>query len=56
MEYRRLGNTGLMVSEIGIGCEGFAENDGKNTKALLDAAREEGINYKMCIRDRSLSF
>ena len=45
MEYRRLGNTGLMVSEIGIGCEGFAENDGKNTKALLDAAREEGINY-----------
>lgn len=45
MEYRRLGSTGLMVSEIGIGCEGFAENDGKNTKVLLDAAREEGINY-----------
>ncbi len=45
MEYRRLGKTGLMVSEIGMGCEGFAENDGKNTKALLNAAREEGINY-----------
>lgn len=45
MKYRRLGNTGLMVGEIGIGCEGFAENEGRNTKSLLEAAREEGINY-----------
>lgn len=45
MNYRNLGNTGLMVSEIGIGCEGFAENDCKNTKVLLDAAQESGINY-----------
>ena len=23
MEYRKLGRTGLLVSEIGMGCEGF---------------------------------
>ncbi len=45
MNYRNLGNTGLMVSEIGLGCEGFAENDCKNAKILLDAAEEYGINY-----------
>lgn len=45
MKYRDLGNTGLKVSEIGMGCEGFAENDCKNTKCLLDLAEESGINY-----------
>lgn len=45
MKYRNLGNTGLKVSEIGMGCEGFAENDCKNTKCLLDLAEESGINY-----------
>ncbi len=45
MKYRELGNTGLMVSEIGIGCEGFSENDCQNTKLLLDAAEAAGINY-----------
>ena len=45
MQYRDLGNTGLKVSEIGLGCEGFAENACKNTKLLLDAAQEQGVNY-----------
>ena len=45
MNYRTLGNTGLKVSEIGLGCEGFAENHCKNTKLLLDAAQEWGVNY-----------
>ncbi len=45
MNYRDLGNTGLRVSEIGIGCEGFAGNRCQNTKLLLDVAEEYGINY-----------
>ena len=27
MEYRELGSTGMLVSEIGMGCEGFSEDD-----------------------------
>ncbi len=45
MNYRDLGNTGLKVSEIGIGCEGFAGNRCQNTKLLLNVAEEYGINY-----------
>ncbi|MDD3251107.1 MAG: aldo/keto reductase [Lachnospiraceae bacterium] len=45
MNYRDLGNTGLKVSEIGMGCEGFSENQYKNTARMLDAAQEYGINY-----------
>ena len=45
MVYRELGNTGLKVSEIGMGCEGFSEDEYRNTKKLLDAAERYGINY-----------
>lgn len=45
MRYRELGNTGLLVSEIGMGCEGFSENNCAMTKELLDLAEREGINY-----------
>lgn len=45
MNYRNLGNTGLLVSEIGMGCEGFAENNCQNTKVLFDTAEKYGINY-----------
>ena len=45
MNYRMLGNTGLKVSEIGMGCEGFAEDGCRMTKALFDVAEAEGINY-----------
>lgn len=45
MIYRALGNTGLQVSEIGLGCEGFTEQEGMGTYALVDAAAEAGINY-----------
>ena len=45
MNYRALGNTKLKVSEIGMGCEGFAENNCKMTKELFDIAEENGVNY-----------
>ncbi len=45
MKYRDLGSTGLSVSEIGMGCEGFNEENGKRTKALIDLAHENGVNY-----------
>ena len=45
MEYRELGNTGLKVSEIGMGCEGFAEDECHNTMRLFDEAEKLGINY-----------
>ena len=45
MKYRELGNTGLMVSEIGMGCEGFAEDGCKMTKTLFDLAEARGVNY-----------
>ena len=45
MIYRELGKTGLKVSEIGMGCEGFAENNCSMTKKLFDAAEKVGINY-----------
>ncbi len=32
MKYRELGNTGLKVSEIGMGCEGFAEDRCRMTR------------------------
>lgn len=45
MKYRELGNTGLRVSEIGMGCEGFGGNNCENTRRFFDIAREAGINY-----------
>ncbi len=45
MKYRKLGNTGLSVSEIGMGCEGFVDNEGKFIKVLLDTAHDNGLNY-----------
>lgn len=45
MEYRILGRTGLRVSEIGMGCEGFNEENGARTEALVDLAHKNGVNY-----------
>lgn len=44
MNYRELGKTGLMVGEIGIGCEGFVDHDGALIEPLLDAAQQAGVN------------
>ena len=45
MEYRQLGNTEMKVSVIGMGCEGFSEDQYQMTKRLFDAAERLGINY-----------
>ena len=45
MNYRELGATGLKVSEIGLGCEGFAESNRAMARTLFDEAERLGINY-----------
>lgn len=35
MQYRELGNTGLSVSEIGMGCEGFGGDETREAKRRL---------------------
>lgn len=44
MNYRELGKTGIKVSEIGLGCEGFNERDDKFTEEMFSLAFEHGIN------------
>ncbi len=44
MEYRVLGRTGLRVSEIGMGCEGFVDKPYEEVLALVDAMEAGGIN------------
>ncbi len=44
MKYRKLGKTGLEVSEIGLGCEGFLEKEESFVKEMFALALEQGIN------------
>lgn len=44
MEYRQLGRTGLLVSEIGMGCEGFVDKPYEQVKELVDAMEAGGVN------------
>ena len=45
MKYRRLGNSGLKVSEIGLGANNFGRRvDVEGTAAVIDRALEVGIN------------
>ena len=46
MDVRRLGNSGLKVSVIGLGCNNFGMRiDQAQTQAVVDAAIEAGINF-----------
>ncbi|MGW4152306.1 aldo/keto reductase [Micromonospora chersina] len=46
MTYRRLGDSGLMVSVVGIGCNNFGRKlDLDGTRAVVDAALDAGINF-----------
>ena len=44
MKYRSLGNTGLLVSEIGVGYEGFIGKTDVQTKEFIDLMKNEGVN------------
>ena len=44
MNYRTLGNTGLRVSEIGLGCEGFIGKTKEETQEMFDCALACGVN------------
>ncbi|MBQ9647803.1 MAG: aldo/keto reductase, partial [Oscillospiraceae bacterium] len=44
MQYKTLGATGLTVSEIGLGCEGFIDRDWDYTREIFDYALEHGVN------------
>lgn len=44
MEYRVLGRTGLKVSEIALGCEGFVQQDDAFAQEMFCVALESGIN------------
>ncbi len=48
MRYRRLGKTGLMVSEIGLGGEWLERHDTEEVKAVIDRCEEKGINILDC--------
>ena len=44
MKKRPLGSTGLLVSEIGMGCEGFVGKSPEEIGAFLDVMEAEGLN------------
>ena len=48
MNYRRLGKTELMVSEIGFGAEWMERYDAATCKAVLDECEKQGINILDC--------
>ncbi|MDE6446358.1 MAG: aldo/keto reductase [Alistipes sp.] len=45
MIYRALGRTGLRVSAISLGCEGFMGMDAQRLRAEIDFAEQQGINF-----------
>ena len=45
MEYRTLGRTGIRVSAIALGCEGFINKSAQEVKADFDFAIDRGINF-----------
>ena len=46
MEFRNLGNSGLKVSTVGLGCNNFGMRiDADQTRAVVHAALDAGINF-----------
>ena len=49
MQYRKLGHTGLEVSEIGLGLEHLLDKDEKAVVKTIRAAIKGGVNYFDCL-------
>lgn len=45
MIYRQLGNTGIEVGAVALGCEGFAGKSREEAEKLMDAAVAGGVNF-----------
>lgn len=45
MKYRKLGRTGISVSELGIGCEGFISKTPEECRQMVNFAIENGVNF-----------
>lgn len=48
MKYRKLGNTGLEVSEIAFGAEWFVERPYSDVEEIIKHCEENGINFVDC--------
>ncbi len=48
MNYRRLGKTDLMVSEIGLGGEWLERHNAEECKEVIKACEEQGVNILDC--------
>ena len=48
MEYRKLGNTGIEVSEIAFGAEFLVQRPYEDTEELIKACEDNGINFVDC--------
>ena len=48
MKYRKLGNTGLMVSEIGLGGEWLERHSAEEVKEIVGRCQQAGINILDC--------
>ena len=48
MNYRKLGKTGLTVSEIGLGGEWLERHNAQEVKEVIDCCAKAGINILDC--------
>ena len=48
MKYRKLGKTGLKVSEIGFGAEWLQGKTLEESRELIDYCHSEGVNFLDC--------